>query len=224
MRLIEADDAVRLEPDQPAQAAVILLHGLGADGHDFVPVAEALGLPQSGRLRFVFPHAPVRRITLNGGMRMRGWYDIYSLERNGRQDQEGIAQAAAIAQSFIDEQVGAGVPRQRIVLAGFSQGGAVALHAGLRQEQALAGILALSTYLPLRASLPAELTPAGRSTPVLQCHGRFDSVLPVAMGSEARDFLRSIGCEVQWHDYPMDHEVCAEEIADMGAWLAPRLD
>ncbi len=221
MKLIETDAAVRLEPAQPAQAAVILLHGLGADGHDFVPIATELELPQPEAVRFVFPHAPERRITLNAGMRMRGWYDIVSLDRNGLQDADGIRESAALAQEFIEEQVRAGVPRQRILLAGFSQGGAVALHAGLRQEQALAGILALSTYLPLRVDLPAELTAAGRATPILQCHGLYDSVLPVSLGSESRDFMHSVGCQVEWRAYPMDHEVCAEEIRDIGAWLRP---
>jgi phospholipase/carboxylesterase len=223
MKLIESDNAVRLEPAQPAQAALILLHGLGADGHDFVPIAGELDLPQADTLRFIFPHAPVRPITLNGGMRMRGWYDILGLDRESLQDAAGIGASAAIAQAFIDEQAAAGIPRQRIVLAGFSQGGAVALHAGLRQQQPLAGILALSTYLPLRHALPAELTAAGRNTPILQCHGQYDSVLPVSLGSESRDFLRSVGCQVQWHDYPMDHEVCGQEIADMGVWLGALL-
>src|SRR5579884_4170477 len=161
MRVLESEQAVRLEPAQPARAAVIWLHRLGAHGHDFVPILPELNLPPELSVRFVFPHALVRPVTINGGMRMRAWYEIYSLTRGDRQDEAGIRASAAIAQGFIEEQVSAGIARNRIVLAGFSQGGAIALHTGLRQTAALAGILALSTYLPIHDRLPAELTAAG---------------------------------------------------------------
>jgi phospholipase/carboxylesterase len=223
MAVFESEQAVRLEPAQPPRAAVIWLHGLGADGHDFVPIVPELNLPPELAVRFVFPHAPVRPVTINGGMRMRAWYDIYSLTRGDRQDEAGIRASAAIAQGFIEEQVRAGIPRQRIVLAGFSQGGAIALHTGLRQSEALAGILALSTYLPLHDRLPAELTAAGRSMPILMCHGLYDQVLPLPLGAATRDGLRALGCHVEWRDYPMQHQVCAEEIADISTWLRARL-
>ncbi|MDI3258643.1 MAG: carboxylesterase [Sinobacteraceae bacterium] len=223
MRVLESEQAVRLEPAQPARAAVIWLHGLGADGHDFVPIVPELNLPPELAVRFVFPHAPVRPVTINGGMRMRAWYDIYSLTRGDRQDEAGIRASAAIAQGFIEEQVSAGIARNRIVLAGFSQGGAIALHTGLRQTAALAGILALSTYLPIHDRLPAELTAAGRATPILMCHGLYDPVLPLQLGADTRDGLRGFGCHVEWRDYPMQHQVCAEEIADISVWLRARL-
>ncbi|MDR3414824.1 MAG: carboxylesterase [Nevskia sp.] len=221
MKITESSEAVQLEPELPATAAVVWLHGLGADGHDFVPLAPALRLPPT--VRFVFPHAPVRPVTINGGMRMRAWYDILSLSRADQQDAAGVRASAAIAQGYIEREVSAGIPRSRIVLAGFSQGGAIALHAGLRQAEGLAGILALSTYLPLHTTIFTELTPAGRATPLLMCHGRSDNVLPMALGSSTRDGLRQLGCHVDWHDYPMQHEVCEQEVEDISAWLKARL-
>ena len=223
MKINKSADAVTLEPEAPANAAVVWLHGLGADGNDFVPIVPELRLPPSISARFVFPHAPVRPITLNGGMPMRGWYDIISLTRSDQQDEAGIDASAAIAQQYIEEQVRAGVPRKRIVLAGFSQGGAIALHCGLRQKEPLAGILALSPYLPLHTRIFGELTAAGRAQPILMCHGLHDNVLPVGLGTSSRDGLRMLGCQVEWRDYPMQHAVCAEEIADVSTWLQARL-
>ena len=223
MKNKQSADAIILEPEQTANAAVIWLHGLGADGSDFVPIVPELELPPAISPRFIFPNAPVRPITINGGMPMRGWYDITSLTRAEQQDEAGIRASAATVQQLIEEQVAAGVPRSRIVLAGFSQGGAIALHAGLRQEQALAGILALSTYLPLHTQILGELTGAGRATPIFMCHGLYDNVLPLALGSGSRDGLRQLGCQVEWRDYPMQHQVCAEEIADIATWLGARL-
>lgn len=182
-----------------------------------------LQLPAALHIRFTFPHAPVRPITINGGMPMRGWFDIPSLTRFDQQDQAGILESAATVQALVEREAAAGIPRNRIVLAGFSQGGAIALHAGLRQQQGLGGILALSTYLPLHAKLPAELSPAGRATPILMCHGLYDNVLPLAMGSFSRDQLRQLGCAVEWTEYPMMHQVSEEEIADIAAWLTARL-
>jgi phospholipase/carboxylesterase len=223
MDVIESESAVVVEPGTPATAAVIWLHGLGADGYDFVPIVPELKLPPKLSTRFVFPHAAPRPVTLNGGMRMRAWYDIRGLDRNAVHDEPGIRAAAALIDGLIDAQVTAGVPRRRIVLAGFSQGGAIALHLGLRQREALAGIMALSTYLPLEASAASELTAAGRATPVLMCHGSHDPVLAMEMGTHSRELLRALGVSVDWHEYPMAHAVCPAEIQDIAAWLRLRL-
>jgi phospholipase/carboxylesterase len=223
MDVIETESAVVVEPGAPATAAVIWLHGLGADGYDFVPIVPELKLPPKLSTRFVFPHAAPRPVTLNGGMRMRAWYDIRGLDRNAVHDVPGIRAAAALIDGLIDAQVTAGVPRRRIVLAGFSQGGAIALHLGLRQREALAGIMALSTYLPLEATAASELTAAGRATPVLMCHGSHDPVLAMEMGTHSRELLRALGVSVDWHEYPMAHAVCPAEIQDIAAWLRLRL-
>jgi phospholipase/carboxylesterase len=216
----ESDEAVILEPGSGVEplASVIWLHGLGADGYDFVPIVPELRLPNDCTPRFVFPHAPVRAVTINNGMPMRAWYDVLGFERGAAEDAAGIRASAALAESYIAKEREAGIEANRIVLAGFSQGGAIALHAGLRQTDALAGILALSTYLPLRASL-AEASAAGRDAPILMCHGRFDPVLPMALGETSRDLLRQYGCRIEWKEYPMQHQVCPQEIADISAWL-----
>lgn len=219
MKKTETEAAVTLEPAAPANAAVIWLHGLGADGHDFVPIVPELSLPAGIQARFIFPHAPVRAVTLNGGARMRAWYDIKSLSRADLQDEVGIRASAATLMALVAGQRQAGIAAKRIVIAGFSQGGAITLQASCRLAEPLAGAMALSTYLPLHDSLPKELTEAGRATPILMCHGKADPVLPLAMGSGSRDGLRSWGLNVDWHDYPMGHSVCAEEIDDISAWL-----
>jgi phospholipase/carboxylesterase len=223
MKVIESSAAVVLEPTGTATAAVIWLHGLGADGHDFVPIVPELGLPPALAVRFIFPHAAQRPVTLNGGMRMRAWFDLLGLNRNDAQDEAGIRASAAEINVLIDAQVAAGVARSRIVIAGFSMGGALALHTGLRQAEAVAGLMILSAYLPLDKTVAAELTPAGRATPVLMCHGRQDPILSLTMGTHSRDLLRSLGVAVEWHDYPMAHEVSRPEIGDISAWLAARL-
>ena len=220
---IESAHSVILEPNMAANAAVIWLHGLGADGYDFVPIVPRLVLPPPLSVRFVFPHAPPRPVTLNGGMRMRAWYDLIGLGRTDVQDETGIRASALLLDGLIDAQVAAGVPRARLVLAGFSQGGAVALHTGLRHGEALAGIMALSTYLPLSTKAEQELTAAGRATPVLMCHGRHDPVLVFELGTHSRDLLRGQGVSVEWHEYPMAHEMCAAEIDDIAGWLRSRL-
>ena len=216
----ESDEAVILQPGSGIEplSSVIWLHGLGADGYDFVPIVPELHLPDEYAPRFVFPHAPVRPVTINNGMPMRAWYDILGFAQNAAEDAAGIRASAALAERYIAKEREAGIEASRIVLAGFSQGGAIALQAGLRQTETLAGILALSTYLPLRASLPAA-SGAGRSAPILMCHGRFDPVLPIALGEISRDQLRQHGCRVEWKEYPMQHQVCAEEIADISSWL-----
>ncbi len=219
----ESADAVVLAPAVPATASVIWLHGLGADGNDFVPIVPELHLPPGLAVRFVFPHAPVRPVTINDGMRMRAWYDIKSLSASGAADESGIRDSAAILGKFIQRERDAGVATDRIVVAGFSQGGAIALQAALRYPERLAGVMALSSYLPLHATLPAEATQANRDLPVLMCHGRFDPVLPMQLGTASHDLLRAAGYTIEWKEYPMQHQVCIEEIHDIAVWLKARL-
>jgi phospholipase/carboxylesterase len=222
-RLQESADTVVLAPAATAAASVIWLHGLGADGHDFVPIVPELKLPAAPAIRFIFPHAPVRPVTLNNGMHMRAWYDIKTLTADGRADETGIRASAARLGEYIARERTAGVASTRIVVAGFSQGGAVALHAALRHAEPLAGILALSTYLPLAASLPAERSEANCATPILMCHGLYDPVLPHVLGVTARDVLQAQGYAVDWKEYPMQHQVCLPEIQDISRWLQARL-
>jgi phospholipase/carboxylesterase len=223
MKVVESKTEVVVEPEGRASAAVIWLHGLGADGHDFVPIVQELKLPPTAAVRFIFPHAEVRPVTVNGGMSMRAWYDIIGFNRMDAQDDAGVRASAARIGALIEVQVAAGVPRSRMVLAGFSQGGAIALHAGLRQREALAGIMALSTYLPLEATVAAEATPAGRATSVLMCHGRQDPVVIFDRGVQSRNALRSLGVLVDWHEYAMEHSVCPAEIEEIARWLAVRV-
>ena len=211
-------DTVELESAPAPDAAVIWLHGLGADGHDFELVVPELRLPPTLRVRFVFPHAPVRPVTINMGMPMRAWYDILQLG-GGREDEAGIRASQALLEALVARERQRGVAAQRIVLAGFSQGGAIALHTGLRHPERLAGILALSTYLPLAAALPAERGAANGEVPLLMAHGRFDDMIPLERARQSRLALESLGYKVEWHEYPMPHAVCGEEIADIAAWL-----
>jgi len=225
MKFIRRDNEheVVLSPPAPATASVIWLHGLGADGFDFVPIVGELGLPEDRPVRFVFPHAPVRPVTVNAGYEMRAWYDIISFTPEGRADAAGLAEASARVAGYIRREVESGVPASRILLAGFSQGGAVALFAGLRYPERLAGILALSTYLPFPGKLAAEKSAANAKVPILMCHGREDPMVKLWMGTETRDLLQAEGHSVEWHDYPMQHEICIEEIADVSRWLRARL-
>jgi phospholipase/carboxylesterase len=216
MKLVETDTAVTIEPTGQPRASVIWMHGLGADGYDFVPIVGELGLPADAGIRFVFPHAPIRPVTLNAGMPMRAWYDIVSLDRAGKVDDKGIRESESRVRELIASQ---GVESSRIVLAGFSQGGAIALHTALRCPDRLAGVLALSTYLPMSDALPREASPANRQTPILMCHGQYDAILTLEVGRTSRDRLVSLGHQVEWHEYPMAHEVCAEEIQRIGSWL-----
>ena len=220
---IEARDEVRLTPAQPPAASVILLHGLGADGWDFVPIVEELALPDSLSVRFVFPHAPVRPVTVNNGYEMRAWYDIRAFKPEGRADAAGLAESTRRVDACLRAEIAGGVPASRIVLAGFSQGGAVALSAGLRFGERLAGLLAMSSYLPFPETLAAEQSAAQAHLPILLCHGRLDPVVPIGMGAEARDVLRAQGHAVEWHEYPMQHEVCAAELGEIVRWLRERL-
>ena len=221
--LTETEDAVILSPAKPADAAVIWLHGLGADGHDFVPLIPELHLPASAAVRFVFPHASVRPVTVNNGYSMRAWYDIKALNPAGRDDETGIRESAQRLQAYITRERVQGIKAERIVLAGFSQGGAMALYTGLRHDEPLAGILALSTYLPLRGQLAAEASVANRRVPILMCHGQRDPVVSLAFGQESRDVLQAAGYAVDWREYPMEHSLCPPEVADIAAWLKARL-
>jgi len=219
-----SNDRIVLDPGTgiTPNACVIWLHGLGADGEDFVPIVPELRLAASCAPRFVFPHAPVRPVTINGGMRMRAWYDITGLAPGATEDAVGIRASAELIERMIREEREAGIPARRIVLAGFSQGGAIALHTGLRHAEQLAGVLALSCYLPLRSAL-REASPASRELPILMCHGRHDQVVPIDLAVQSRDLLIAGGYRVQWREYPMQHQVCAEEIGDVSAWLSQRL-
>jgi phospholipase/carboxylesterase len=222
--LTERDDAVVLAPAEgPADAAVIWMHGLGADGYDFVPMIPEFDLPQSARVRFVFPHARVQPVTVNAGYEMRAWYDIRELTPEGRDDEAGLEEARACIEDLIAVERSAGIASRRIMLAGFSQGGAVALHVGLRHAESLGGIIALSCYLPLRAHLSRELHPANRAVPILMCHGREDVVVLHAFGMQSRDVMLAAGLQVEWRQYPVGHGLCRPEIFDISAWLKFRL-
>lgn len=220
---LESDAAVILEPRAPAIASVIWLHGLGADGYDFVPIVEELDLPNTMPTRFVFPHASHRPVTINNGFVMRAWYDIRGFGGSSPEDEAGICQSDETVRRFIEQEIEGGIASERIVLAGFSQGGAMALHTGLRYPRTLGGILALSTYLPLRQSLATEAADANRSTAILMCHGHRDQVVREMAGMLSRDQLTSLGYAVQWRGYAMEHQVCAAEVADIAAWLKERL-
>ena len=216
----EREDAVVMEPAAgPADAAVIWMHGLGADGFDFVPLLPELNLPDSARVRFVFPHADVRPVTVNAGYAMRAWYDIRELTPEGRDDESGLEATRARIEAYIAAERARGIDSRRIVLAGFSQGGATALHVGLRHAEPLAGIIALSCYLPLRGRLATDADSANRATPILMCHGRDDVVVLPAFGELSRDALLAAGLPVEWRMYSMAHNLCRPEIFDIAAWL-----
>ena len=212
-------ETIEVETQPNPSAAIIWLHGLGADGHDFEPVVPEIVRPAERAWRFVFPNAPVRPVTLNNGMRMRAWYDIKSLDRGAVEDLAGFADTAAQIGTLIAREAARGIPAQRVVLAGFSQGGAVSLYMLGRYEQGLAGIMALSCYLPAARRLAAERVAANDKTPVFMAHGQFDPVIAVAAGQQSRDALKSLGYAVDWHEYPMAHSVCPEEISDIRKFL-----
>ena len=202
--------------------SIVWLHGLGADGNDFVPLVPQLLRPGWPAIRFVFPNAPVRAITVNAGMRMRAWYDITGFDLSRREDEAGVRQSMAQVEALIAREHERGVPSSRILLAGFSQGGAITLATGLRREQPLAGLIALSTYLPLAANSIAESTVAARATPVFMAHGSLDPVVPEMLGRSGRDAMLALGMSVEWHSYPMAHQVCPPEVQALTAWLDAR--
>lgn len=212
-------DAVEINPPGVPRACIIWLHGLGADGHDFEPIVPELGIVESHAVRVVLPHAPRMPVTINGGMVMPAWYDIAGTDFRQRQDAAGIQQSAARVEALLAREVAAGIPAERIVLAGFSQGGAIVLHTGLRHGARLGGIMALSTYLPLAESLAAEAAAANRDVPIFMAHGREDPVVPLALAEQSRALLAAQGYGVDWHDYAMPHAVCPQEVADIRIWL-----
>ena len=211
--------SIELETAPNPAASVIWLHGLGADGNDFVPIVPELRLPQSLRVRFVFPHAPVRAVTINNGMRMRAWYDIAAADLNSRADLIGVRESQAQLEALIERENARGMPSERIVLAGFSQGGAIALYAGLRHAERLAGIMALSTYLIAPDKLAAEVSAANRNVPIFMAHGTADPVVRFQWGESSKRLLETAGYAVEWRSYRMEHSVCLEEIQAIGAWL-----
>jgi len=214
-----SDAPIVVEPTTPAEASVIWLHGLGADGHDFEPVLEQLAPAITTSTRFVFPHAPVQAVTINGGARMRAWYDILDTAIERRVDGAGVQRSAMTVAGLIAAERERGIAAHRIVLAGFSQGGAIALHVGLRHPERLAGIMALSTYLAVSEGLAAAASEASRDVPVFLAHGSQDPVVPLGASERARVLLRALGYRVQCHTYPMAHSVCAEELRDISCWL-----
>jgi len=202
--------------------SVLWLHGLGADGHDFAPIVPELLRPDWPGIRFVFPHAPVRPVTINGGVPMRAWYDIKSLSADDRADEEGVRESMREVDALIARERDRGVPPQRCLLVGFSQGGAMALASGLRREAPVAGIAALSAYLPLASKTAAEMTAGGKATPVFMAHGTQDPVVAPAWGSRSRDAMQALGVSVEWRTYPMPHSVHPQEVRDLGDWMAKR--
>jgi phospholipase/carboxylesterase len=210
-------EAIEIQTGSKPAASIIWLHGLGADGHDFEPIVPELKLAKP--VRFVFPHAPARPVTINQGMRMRAWYDILQLG-GGPEDEAGIRASQRMIEKLISEEKGKGLPAAKIVMAGFSQGGAIALQTALRYPERFAGVLALSTYLPLAGSLQSERSPANQDIPIFMAHGRYDDIIPLRRAEESRRLLEAAGYRVEWHEYPMPHSVCAEEIADIAAFLA----
>lgn len=213
---------VELEPDAPARCSVIWLHGLGADGHDFPPIVPELGLDPSLPVRFVFPHAPKIPVTVNGGMVMRAWYDIKAFELRAMHDWNGVERSVAAVRALIERENRRGVPCERLLLAGFSQGGAVGLQAALRHPERLLGMVALSTYLVCEDELLARLSPANRKLPIFQAHGLLDPIVPIERGRAAMDRLLELGYPLERHEYMMQHQVCLEEIEALGAWMRTR--
>lgn len=210
---------IELHAGEAPRASVIMLHGLGADGTDFLSFADELALAAVGPLRWVFPRAPVQPVTINGGMPMRAWYDILGAELDRREDEAGLRDSFGQTQALIEREVARGVPAERIVLAGFSQGCAVTLGAGLRHGQRLAGLAGMSGYLPLASTTAAERGTANRNTPIFLAHGRDDEVVPLARGQAAREALAGLGHAVAWHDYPIEHTLSIEEVRDLNRWL-----
>ncbi len=212
-------EVVELESGKNPTASIIVLHGLGADGTDFVPIAQELKLDPIGEARFIFPHAPVMPVTINGGMSMRAWYDILGTELTRREDERGLRASQALVDALIDRELERGIPASRIVLMGFSQGCAMTLMTGLRYGQRLGGLVGLSGYLPLALVTEAERHSSNHETPIFLAHGSADQVIPIARATASRDAHKAMGYQVEWHEYPMPHSVCAEEIADLNRWL-----
>jgi len=210
-------EAVEIETGSPPQGAVLWLHGLGADGHDFEPIVPELRLRKP--VRFVFPHAPIQAVTINGGTQMRAWYDIFQFG-GGREDEKGIRASQKLLEKLIEAQP---VPPEKVILAGFSQGGAIVLQTALRYPKRLAGVMALSTYLPIAATLAGERSEANAQIPIFMAHGQHDDIIPVQRAQQSKGALEKLGYKIEWHDYPMPHSVCGEEVRDISAWLSKLL-
>ena len=221
--MTELLETVEHETGPHPQWSVLWLHGLGADGHDFAPIVPELLRRDWPAVRFVFPHAPVRAVTINGGARMRAWYDIRDMNLANRADSEGVAESVAQVEALIAREAERGIGAERLLLAGFSQGGAVTLAAGIARTRPLAGLVALSTYLPLHETFPAEAAPESLSVPIFMGHGHYDPVVPESLGIMSRDWLKALGCPIEWKSYPMPHSVCLEEVKDIGRWLQARM-
>jgi len=216
-------ETVEVETGSSPRACIIWLHGLGADGHDFEPIVPELDLPPGLAVRFVFPHAPMQAVTINNGAVMRAWYDVYGLDGVRREDAAGVRASQGRIEALIARERERGFTASRIVLAGFSQGGAMAIHTAARHGERLAGVMALSCFVPLPDTLAAEATPVNRDVPVFMAHGTHDPLIPLARARSGRDLLLALGYPVEWHEYPMPHSVCGEEITDISNWLGPVL-
>ncbi len=212
-------ETVEIETAPNPTVSVIWLHGLGADGNDFVPIVRELDLTGCPAIRFVFPHATAIPVTINGGYVMRAWYDILGADIAKREDEAGLRKSQISVEKLIAKEIARGTPANRIILAGFSQGCAMALQTGLRYTEPLAGLLCLSGYVPLSGVAAAERHPANQHTPIFMAHGRADPIIPIQRAEQSRDLLTSLGYAVEWHEYMMQHAVCAEEIEDIGAWF-----
>lgn len=217
------NDAVILQPKSMHRASVIWLHGLGADGNDFAPIVPDLELSDELGIRFIFPHAPKRPVTINGGMVMRSWYDIKDPDLSQQHDREDFDSSAAILESWINAELAAGIPANRIIVAGFSQGGAITLHCGLVFPKQLAGLLVLSSYLPFIDVIEHQQAKENRETPILMMHGEYDPVIPIDFARQSCEILKQHKYSIEWHDYPMQHGVCMEEIRHIGHWLTTTL-
>lgn len=212
-------DAVIIEAKDAHKASVIWLHGLGADGHDFEPIVPELNLPNELGIRFIFPNAPVRPVTINGGMAMRAWYDIKSPNLREKEDTGSIIESSELINLYIQAEIDSGISSEKIVLAGFSQGGAIALYTGLRYPARLAGLLALSCYLPIPEQLASEASSNNKDVPIMMGHGISDPVIPVDQGRASSETMKELGYKVEWNEYMMQHAVCLEEINAIGAWI-----
>lgn len=216
-------EVIQTETGDSPDSAIIWLHGLGADGHDFAPIVPKLNLPADLATRFIFPHAPVRPITINQGYQMPGWYDISSIDIISTEDESGIRETSDTITQMCQQQEALGIDSKRIILAGFSQGGAIALHSGLRYPSPLAGIMALSTYLPLHTCLNDEAHETNHATSIFMAHGLQDDVVSARFGKQSAQLLKQAGYPLEWHEYQMPHSVCEQEITDIGQWITSRL-